>query len=170
MNQYFEKIQLESPKIANILSTSKSLEDARESLFQYLKDLEWEYRKGIKTSYKLQYSAALESIKVFMNYISPWNEKICGFSTLEILWELSREKKSEQLNVTPDYIEEITHLLRSVEGKSEVAKGWLMPILEKENIEVADFNKAKGADSGKLRSDYLDQLYNKIKKYIDRYT
>jgi len=169
MNKYFEKINLESPKIANILSKSKSLEEARKELFKYLKDLEWEYREGIKTSYKLAYSAALESIKVLANYISPWNEKICGFSTLEYLWKLSRDDKLEEVSVSVDYVEEIKHLLRSIEGKSEVASGWLGPILEKENIEVIDFNKAKGENAGKLRSGYLDNLYNIVKKYIDRY-
>jgi len=169
MNNYFEEIKLESPKIANILSKSKSLEEARKELFKYLKDVEWEYRKGIKTSYKLEYSATLESIKVLTNYISPWNEKICGFSTLEFLWKLSKDDKLEAVSVSIDYVEEIKHLLRSIEGKSEIAKGWLGPILEKENIKVVDFNKAKGKNAGKLRSDYLDQLYNKVKKYIERY-
>ena len=153
MNKYLEEIKFESPKISNILNKSKDLEEAREGLFKYLKDLEWEYRKGIRTSYKLEYSAALESIKVLANYISPWNEKICGFSTLDFLWKLSRDENMETVSVSIDYVEEMKHLLRSIEGNSEVGKGWLSPILEKENIEPIDFNIAKGENAGKLRSD-----------------
>jgi lysine 2,3-aminomutase len=169
MGKLFEQIKLESPEIAKILSSSKSLEESRKRLYKYFKDLEWEYRNGLKISHKLEYSAALEAIKVFINYISPWNEKICGFSTLEYLWKLARENKEDNINVSIDYVEEIKHLLRAIEGKAEMAKGWLGPILEKENIKVVDFNKVKGENAGKLRSDYLDQIYNKVKKYIDRY-
>jgi len=49
MNKYFEKIKSESPNIANILNESKSLEELRKKIFNYLKDLEWEYREGVKT-------------------------------------------------------------------------------------------------------------------------
>ena len=66
MHIYFDKIKLESPKILNILNKSNSLEEAREELYRYLKEIEWEYRKGTRNPSKLEYSVALESIKVFI--------------------------------------------------------------------------------------------------------
>nr|WP_240912050.1 MULTISPECIES: KamA family radical SAM protein [unclassified Thermococcus] len=54
-------------------------------------------------------------------------------------------------------------------GKANYSKGWLGPKLEKAGIVSPDFSKVHGREAGKLRSDYLDKVYEYIKAWLDRY-
>ncbi|MFA5562849.1 MAG: KamA family radical SAM protein [Candidatus Caldatribacteriota bacterium] len=155
------------PEIREILSESKNEKEARKKLFNYCKDLEWDYREGKKSLHKLDYSTTLEAIKVFTNLISLRNEQIAGFSTLKHLWGLAND--NSEVKVSESFLEEFRHLFLAMAGKANIARGWLGPILEKDGIKMIDFQKIKGREAGKARSAYLDSLYNKVNSYINRY-
>lgn len=157
------------PEIFEILSKSNDIEEARNKLYDFCKDLEWAYREGVRPIHKLDYSITLEAIKVFTNLISLRNEKIAGFSTLESLWELANEGLNSKKQLSEGFMEECSHLFLAMAGKSNIARGWLGPILEKDGIKMIDFQKIKGRDAGEARSDYLDQLYHKVNEYLERY-
>lgn len=158
-----------SPEVYKILLDSKDVEEAREKLFGFCKDLEWTYREGLKLLHELDFGITLEAIKVFTNLISKRNEKIAGFSTLQYLRNLAHNELEEQEGLTDSFLEEIHHLFLAMSGKSNIARGWLGPILEKDGIKMVDFRQIEGRKAGKERSGYLDQLYNKVNEYIKRY-
>lgn len=157
------------PEIFEILSESKNIDEARNKLYNFCKDLEWSYREGLKSIHKLDFGITLEAIKVFVNLISQRNEKIAGFSTLQYLWDIVHNKLEEYHKPSIAFLEECRHLFLAMAGKSNIARGWLGPILEKEGIKMIDFQQIKGREAGKARSNYLDSLYKKVEEYINRY-
>jgi len=153
------------PQVLEILTDSKDISEARTRLFDFCKNLEWSYREGQKPLHKLDYSITLEAIRIFTNLISLRNEKIAGFSTLEYLWELANNDSQ----LSEGFLQEIRHLFLAMAGKANIARGWLGPILEKDGIKLIDFQKIKGRQAGQARSEYLDNLYNKVNDYLNRY-
>ena len=157
------------PEIFEILSESKDIAETRNKLYNFCKDLEWSYREGLKPLHKLDFGITLEAIKVFINLISLRNEKIAGFSTLQYLWDLAHNKLDGHHKPSIAFLEECRHLFLAMAGKSNIARGWLGPILEREEIKMIDFQQIKGREAGKARSNYLDNLYQKVEEYINRY-
>jgi lysine 2,3-aminomutase len=157
------------PEIFEILTDSDDIEEVRKRLFDFCKDLEWDYREGKKVLHKLDYATALEAIKVFTNIISPRNENIAGFSTLKFLMQITRENTEIAEEANRGFFEEIIHLFKAINGKANISKGWLSPLLEKEGIVNVDFTRVQGRKAGEARSNYLDKLYEKVENFIDRY-
>jgi len=65
-----EKLWRENPEIFKLLKESENVQEARQKLFEFSKDLEWKYREGKEELHKLEHATALEAIKVFNNLIS----------------------------------------------------------------------------------------------------
>lgn len=164
-----EELWKENPEIFKLLKESEDLEKARQGLFKFSKDLEWKYREGKEELHKLEYATALEAIKVFNNFISPRNEEISGFSTLDYLRNLTKDDQGITEEVSDGFLEEFIHLFKSMEGKADISSGWLRPLLEKDGVKIVDFAKIKGREAGISRSNYLDKLYEKVHNFIDRY-
>ena len=164
-----EELWKENPEIFRLLKESEDLEKARQSLFEFSKDLEWKYREGEEELHKLEYATALEAIKVFNNLISLRNEKIAGFSTLDYLRKIAKGDQKVAQEISDGFLEEFIHLFKAMKGKADISSGWLRPLLEKDGIKIADFAKIKGREAGISRSNYLDKLYEKVHNFIDRY-
>jgi len=164
-----EKLWRENPEIFELLKESEDLQEARQKLFEFSKDLEWKYREGEEKLHKLEYATALEAIKVFNNLISLRNEKITGFSTLDYLWSLAKDNQEISEEVSNSFLEEFIHLFKAMKGKAGISSGWLRPLLEKDGIKIKDFAKIKGKEAGISRSNYLDKLYEKVHNFINRY-
>ena len=164
-----EKLWRENPEIFKLLKESEDLEKARQSLFKFSKDLEWKYREGKEELHKLEYATALEAIKVFNNFISPRNEEISGFSTLDYLRQVAKENQKIIKEIDEGFLEEVIHLFKAMKGKADISSGWLRPLLEKDGVKIVDFSKIKGREAGISRSNYLDKLYEKVHNFIDRY-
>lgn len=168
-NKLIEDLWMENPDIYKILKESGDLEEARKKLFEFSKDLEWKYREGEEALHKLEYATALEAIKVFNNFVSPRNEEISGFSTLDYLRQIAKENQKVIKEIDEGFLEEIIHLFRAMRGKAGISSGWLSPLLEKDGIKNVDFAKVKGREAGRTRSNYLDKLYEKVHSFISRY-
>jgi len=163
-----EELWKKNPEIFRLLKESEDLEKARQSLFKFSKDLEWKYREG-EELHKLEYATALEAIKVFNNFISPRNEEIAGFSTLDYLWSIAKDNQELTEEIDDGFLEEFIHLFKAMKGKAGISSGWLKPLLEKDEVKIVDFSKIKGREAGISRSNYLDKLYEKVHNFIDRY-
>ena len=164
-----EKLWRENPEIFKLLKESENVQEARQKLFEFSKDLEWKYREGKEELHKLEHATALEAIKVFNNLISLRNEKIAGFSTLDYLIGLTKDNQEITEGVSDGFLEEFVHLFKAMRGKADISSGWLRPLLEKDGVEIIDFAKIKGREAGIARSNYLDKLYEKVHNFIDRY-
>ncbi len=164
-----EELRSENPEIFRLLKESKDSKEAKQRLFKFSKDLEWKYRAGEEELHKLDYATALEAIKVFNNFISPRNEKIAGFSTLDYLWSLTKDNQEITEEISEGFLEEFIHLFKAIKGNADISSGWLRPLLERDGVEIIDFTKIEGRDAGIARSNYLDKLYEKVHNFIDRY-
>lgn len=168
-SKLIEELWRENPEVFKILKESEDLKEARQRLFKFSKDLEWKYREGKNELHKLEYATALEAIKVFNNLISPRNEEIAGFSTLDYLRLIAKDDQEMFEEISEGFLEEFIHLFKAIKGKADISSGWLRPLLEKDGIKMVDFKKIKGRDAGKSRSNYLDSLYEKVNEFINRY-
>lgn len=164
-----EKLWRENPEVFILLKECEDLKEARKKLFKFSKDLEWKYREGEEVLHKLEYATALESIKVFNNFISLRNEKIAGFSTLDYLWSLAKDNQEITEEISEGFLEEFIHLFKAMKGKADISSGWLKSLLEKDGVKIVDFTKIKGREAGISRSNYLDKLYEKVHGFINRY-
>ncbi|MBA7583509.1 hypothetical protein ES708_25454 [subsurface metagenome] len=162
-----EKLWRENLEIFKLLKESESLKEARQKLFQFSKDLEWEYREGKEELHKLEYATALEAIKVFNNLISLRNEKIAGFSTLDYLWSLAKDNQGITKEVSDGFLEEFIHLFKAMKSKADISSGWLRPLLEKDGIKIVDFAKIKEREEN--RQKILDYFGATINDWNDYY-
>ena len=156
-------------QVYHILRESRDVEDARSTLFNYLKDLEWQYRRGEIKMHRLEYAAAMEALRVFNNLISPRNEKVAGFSTLEHLRRLANGSPSSDNGPAPGFVEEFRHLLKAINGQAGLSAGWLGPVLADAGVEPVDFVAIAGRAAGIARSDFLDHVGDKIMALVNRH-
>lgn len=159
----------ENPDIFKILKESNDLQEVRRKLFEFSKALEWKYREGDEVLHKLEYAAALESIEVFNNLISFRNEKIAGFSTLDLLRQIAKNSQGVLEKISEGFLEEFIHLFKAMKGRADISSGWLRGLLEEDGAKIIDFAKIKGREAGISRSNYLDKLYEKVHGLISRY-
>ncbi len=160
----------EGREIYKLLRESGDLEEARKRLYQYLNDLEWSFREGRIKVHRLDYALALEAIRVFKNIISPENEKIATFSTLEYLYRIAKEDPEVLNEVGMGFIMEFKHLFKAIHGTAEYSKGWLHDILGEKTKLVELFQKSEGRQAALIRSEYLDELGKVINQFTSRYT
>jgi lysine 2,3-aminomutase len=153
----------EDPEIYRILIESNSVEEARKSLFLYLNKLEWELLEN-RNLHPLVESIAREAIRVFKNILSPKNEKLTGFSALMYLWRLAKYPEQAKFDVDEGFVYEFKHLFKAINGRPDI-----YPAKYAEGLEQVDFSKIHGRAAGIARSNYLDELARRVRKYIERY-
>ena len=156
-------------QVYRILRESPDVEEGRIALFNYLKDLEWKYRRGDVYIHKLEWATAMEALRVFNNLISPRNEEIAGFSTLGCLWRLANGSLGSDDELAPGFIEEFKHLLKAINGQAGLSEGWLGPVLADEGVEPVDFATIEGRAAGVARSDFLDRAGGKVMELVNRH-
>ncbi len=168
-NKLIEELWRENSEIMKIMKDSRSLQEARQKVFEFSKDLELQYREGKGDLHKIEFATALEAIKVFNNLISSRNERIAGFSTLDYLWRLAQNDQKIKEEISEDFLQEFIHLFKAMKGKANISAGWMKPLLGKEGIKIVDFAQIEGRKAGASRSNYLDKLYEKVHNFINRY-
>ncbi len=156
-------------QVYRILQESQDVETGRIALFNYLKSLEWKYRRGEMTVHKLEYATAIEALRVFSNFISPRNEEIAGFSTLEYLWRMANGSLGSDDELGPGFVEEFKHLLKAINGQAGLSEGWLGPVLADAGVEPVDFAAIKGRAAGVARSDFLDHANDAVIGLVNRH-
>jgi lysine 2,3-aminomutase len=95
------------------------------------------------------------------NIVSPRNERLAETSALQYLWDATQTGDAE---VTDFFIQEFKHLFKAIKGHSEVYPSQLM-----KGIESPDFYSYKGREAAIIRSDFLDQMGQRMDKYLIRY-
>ncbi len=161
MSERWQKCWDADPVIYILLKESDTLDIAREKLINYLEALEWSYRRDLNFIDSWDYILLKEAVRCMKNIISPRNERFAEVSSLDKLWTAAREGDAEVSNY---FIAEFEHLFKAIKGKSEV-----YPASYMEGISVPDFERYKGRDAAKKRSDSLDKMSEKMEKYIEKY-
>ncbi len=156
-----ERLWQEDPMAEEALVRSETLPEARHRLLDYLAELEEAVRTGVFDLDRLEWSSALDAIFTFKNLLSPENEAIVGFSTLEALWRLARGHDDE---VDVGFVDEFLHLFRAINGRSGVGRGWFgrkHGRSERSEEPEEDFPRT-GRRAAMERSRFLDELADEV--------
>ena len=159
-----DAIWLESHYIKKILERSNSLREARDSFFEYLNRLERHYfniysDKHFKELDMLEKSNAKECIRVLKNIIRTENEKLTGFSALNILYRLANGKKNALHQVDKGFLLEFLYLFRGIHGKSDIFYDFA------HESDIASDNRHASI----VRSLQLDDYSLKMRDYFNKY-
>lgn len=151
------------PDIHRILKSSNKLQEARNSLFDHLNDLERHLfniysDKHFKEKNILERNNAKECIRVFKNVIRTENEEITNYSALNSLYRTAKKKaKSRSLN--DGFFLEFINLSRGINCESGV-------YAEKE---VPLFLSLAGQNAATERMKILDEYSSNMEHYFLRY-
>ena len=159
-----ESVWEEDRTVHQILEESDDLEEARDRLFSYLEELESALRSGMEGIGRIELAFALESIDTFKGIISPLNEELAGFSTLAILWRAANGMVGDE--VGDGFFEEFVHLLRGINGRARIARGWLADRVDEE---IPTEVPREGRQGAILRSRFLDRLAEEVSIGVSRY-
>ena len=163
---FAERLWIEAPDIEGRLSESESLDEARSELLAYLSDLEDACRAGDFDLDRVEWAAVLDAIGRFKRMLSPENEAIAGFSTLEILWKLAVDHDQEA--VSSGFVDEMRHLFRTIHGRVGGAGGWFARAHAGAGDELEQM-PAHGRRAGRARSRFLDTLAESAWREIERF-
>jgi lysine 2,3-aminomutase len=148
-----ERLWAEDEALCRLLAESDTKDEAADRVWSYLDDLEAAFRAGAFDVDRVERSSALRWIDVFKDVLSPENESIAGFSTLDLLWRAVRGEGEE---VSSGFVAEFSHVFRAIAGRSGVGRGWMESVAgdEEDRTEFA----ATGRRAAVSRSNVLDRL------------
>ena len=144
-----------------LLKESKTLESSRNKVARYIEAREWTYSCDLGEIENWDYVLFKEVIRTLKNLISPRNERIAGTSALEHLWQAAINGDSD---VSDDFIAEFVHFFKALKMKADVYPSRLM-----EGIEIPNFDQYEGRAAGRMRSDYLDRMAERMDGYLKRH-
>ncbi|HCE42713.1 MAG TPA: KamA family radical SAM protein [Lentisphaeria bacterium] len=113
------------PEIMHILEESTSMQEARDSFFKYLNDLERHYfniysTEHFKDVHIAEKHIAKECIRVLKNIVRSENDKLAGFSALSKLRAIAKRKADAFDGLSEGFLLEFIHLFRGIQGKSNI--------------------------------------------------
>ncbi|MFH1721665.1 MAG: KamA family radical SAM protein [Candidatus Altiarchaeota archaeon] len=114
---YLSDVWFTNHKIRDILVESQNLEDARDNLYSYFNDLEKELHIKKVDLHALEKMNVRWCLKVLKNLLIPKNEKLAGFSVLEYLRDIAKEKPV-QPKPSVGFLYEFLHLFKGSLGLS----------------------------------------------------
>jgi lysine 2,3-aminomutase len=150
-----------APELHMLLKESKTLESARNKFMRYLEAKEWTYMNHASEIDPWDYVLYKEALRTLRNIVSPRYEKASGTSALQNLWAAALTGDAE---VKDDFIAEFIHFFKALKFKADVYPSRLM-----EGIEIPSLDEYEGRKAGQMRSDYLDQMGERMDCYLLRY-
>lgn len=151
------------PEIHAILSSSETMQDARNKIFDHLNDVERHFYdiysvKPFKDMNLLEKNNAKECIRVFKNIIRTENETISNFSALRILYSIAKGDINPD-DLTEGFLLEFIFLFKGINGNSG----------QYAEMDVPLFLKMIGMDAAKERMKSLDEYAMNMENGMRRY-
>ena len=161
VRRWSEKLWKAHPWARSLLRSAKSIEQARDLLFDGIIERERAIRSRKLSVHPMEWSIIRDSCRVMRNILSKRCEKMAGFSSLEFLWKIANRKWNELPgDLKPGFFEEFHHLLLGVRGKSGIY----------EDAESPKFTKHTGRRAAQIRSNELDGLSEYAESRIDSFS
>jgi KamA family protein len=161
INKRWEECWNIAPDILSILRKSKSLNSARKRMMKHLNILEQGFRDDIIKPYDWDNIILKDAIYVLKNIFSIKNENIAKSSPLKYLWEAANNGNTD---VQHGFIDEFEHLFRAIKFKAKIYPSKLT-----EGIESFDSDKFNGRKLAIERSNFLDDMGDRIDMFLKRY-
>ena len=162
---YLQRLWDSNPEIYEILKRANELEEARDTLYNYLERAERKIFEIYNDLHILEKSTVRECIRVLRSIIGPINEFRTEFSAIDSLWKLARGKRSELKSIiSVGFILEFINLFRGVTGKSNI-------YFENAQVKkgIPEFLKMTGREAAIARMEILDDLGSGVQKYFKKY-
>lgn len=157
---YLKTLFSTSPKIHQILKKAPTPSAARDSLLDHLNDISKFLDQNHSQFRPLDWDLRNRCLKAFRQILSVRSEELAQFSIVELLCKLAQEKFDDlPQDLNDGFFEELIHLLKGIEGKSDV--------YDFENI--PKFLQMHGRDASIERSRELDEWATVGMKAIQRY-
>lgn len=157
---FVRRLKNASGQICAILSRSRSLEEARRRLYQFLDGQQRALEMGLKEAQYLERANIRECLAVFRNILAKRNEKITGVSSLYYLYHLIRGDDLEVLqSVTEDFVEDMIHLFRGISGQSGIY----------DHMKRPTYLDMTGRKAAQVRSQLLDEMCLSMDRFVARY-
>jgi lysine 2,3-aminomutase len=111
--------------IKKLLRSSGSLHEARDRFFDYLNVLERHYfnvysDRHFKDMHMLEKNNSKECIRVLKNVIRSENDRLTGFSALQVLYDLARGRAGALRKINEGFLAEFIYLFKGINGKSDI--------------------------------------------------
>ncbi len=162
------QLEKADPRIYRILLDSSTVEAARQPLYSYLNEREMALYDSRDALHPIEHATAQECIRVFKSVLARRNESLAGFSTLEYLWQtIHNHSAPPQIDV--GFILEFVHLFKGLNGQSGLGEGWLGGTLAADGVQMVDFGRIEGRAAGIARSDFLDQMAQRVWALVNRH-
>lgn len=161
-NERLEKLRqiiAQSPQIEEILYSPLSLEEKRLQLRVFLSNTLLSVFDDAPHIPPLEWIICRDATWVLRNILANRSEKLSGFSLLEYLDSLlNKESNSALPPLTQDFLAELEHLIKGIQGMSGI-------YTEKPPA----FLNHSGRKAAKMRSTDLSRMARKTQKFLDRY-
>jgi lysine 2,3-aminomutase len=170
MKRDLERLYRADRALSDILLTSASVETCRQRFYRHLQERETELRFGDGPSQPIDRALARQCLQILKNLVTPRNEVLAGFSTLEAVRTLVREP--EFVDEQHGLLLEFVHLVEGMRGRSGMAAGWTggETLASADTAAEAVGSKAvAGRAAGRARSDSLDRLAARMWDEVDRF-
>ncbi|THB72323.1 MAG: KamA family radical SAM protein [Desulfobulbaceae bacterium] len=136
------------PTIEKIICGDHALDEKRFELRSHLANKLSEIFDHSDTIPPLEWVLCRDAIWVLRNIIARRSEDLAGYSVLEYLSRLVRDESPDDIaGLTPDFVEEISHLLKGISGKAGIYPD-----------DPPSFLNLEGVDAARERSAYLSDM------------
>ncbi len=152
-----ERFREASKSILGIVGGAASVEDARRELFSYVSQEQFRRYGTTSISLESRFHIIRDCARVWRSLLTAHSDEQAGFSNIQALWDLSREKSRPDLQ--PGFYAEMIHLALGLEGK--------VKHLQSETMGTSD--SLTGREAAIRRSDGLDLLWASVEEKMSRY-
>jgi len=149
-----------SPTLFQLLKQAPSPSAARDSLDNHLNHITKTLDENHSELKPLDWDLRTRCLRVFRQILSARSEELAQFSIVELLWKLAREDFEDlPADLNNGFFEEIVHLLKGIEGKSDLY----------DDKSIPKFLDLHGRDAAIERSRELDEWATVGMKALQRY-
>lgn len=152
-----ENFREASKRILEIVSAAASAEDARQALFSYASQEQYESYGTASISLGARLHMVRDCARAWRSLLTARSDKRAGFSNIQALWDISRDIPRPDLQ--PGFYAEMIHMALGLEGK--------VNHLEIEVTEASD--SLTGREAAIRRSSDLDLLWVSVEERMSRY-
>ncbi|SDO73308.1 KamA family radical SAM protein [Desulforhopalus singaporensis] len=147
-----------SPEIEEIFLSPLLLDEKRMQLRVYLSNMLLAVFSETDKIPPLEWIVCRDATWVMRNILTARSEELSGFSVLKYVDALLNNSSEKQPPLTADFLAELEHLLKGIQGISNIYK-------EK----APAFLRHSGRKAAKMRSTDLSRMARQTQKYLNRY-
>ncbi len=155
-----ERLFSANPTIKALLLDVPSPAGARKVLMSYCNESWKILNQNSERIQSLEWELQMRSLRVLKTMLSTRSERLANFSVAKLLWRLARENWEDlPADLNDGFFEEMIHLFKSIKGESGIYN----------NAKAPDYLSIHGRKAAQIRSDQLDELAARTRKWIQRY-